>query len=186
LYPPTSVRYAPRNVQGGGEGHVLFTTGSNQLSIWDTRTPRGCQTRINVGNGTLLALATIGTSEIAVGGTDRTLFVFDVRKRSQIHRIPGIVKYEITAIRPSQVNTKAVYVTSLDHEIAMIDYTRKSASHMARQGLRGDSRWVGVDVVPETMTIGSSGVPATEDFVGVTDTGRFYVIRDAWRMMQPR
>ena len=56
----------------------------------------------------------------------------------------------------------------------------------------GDSRWVGVDVVPATPIPNnpptSSGArrPATEDFVGVTDTGRFYVIRDAWNMMQPR
>ncbi len=144
---------------------------------------------------------------VAVGGVERSCHIFDSRMWKSLCTVQGVTKYEITALRGSALIDCGVYIGSLDHEVLLCDWYRsvklnndqckaqnstknqrkappkqvgKSAkegfsSHLTRQGLRGDSRWIGLDVA-------SGGGCKSENLVGMTDSGRLYVIRDSWRM----
>ncbi|GAB5357823.1 hypothetical protein AAMO2058_000407600 [Amorphochlora amoebiformis] len=135
--------------------------------------------------GTILAMSIAGPQQLALGGTDRTLYTVDARKWKTVNRIQSITKYEITSLRTSIHKLGAIYLTSLDHEVLMVDLMGKiskksTGTHLSRQALRGDSRWIGIDIARSSFPDG--GEDSTEDLVGVTDTGRAYVICGAERM----
>jgi len=193
LFLPTQVQFVPErsadSSKHGGGGNIVVLTESNYVSVYDIRTSKGCQKRLAVGNGDSLGLALVGDNMIASGGTDRTLFYFDMRKWSTLARLQNITKYEIIGLRPSFLHRNAVYVASLDHEILLATCglgkgKERVGSHLTRQGLRGDSRWIGIDTTPTAASSGEGHGVGGENFIGVTDTGRFYCIENSQRMLR--
>nr|CAD1817968.1 unnamed protein product [Ananas comosus var. bracteatus] len=79
------------------------------------------------------------SGEIAVGGTDRTVTVYDPRRWSAISRWVNCSKYEITGLSFSSIDSAYIYVQGVDYEV-MCGQWRESEKAFS---FRGDSNWLG-------------------------------------------
>ncbi|CAN0921577.1 hypothetical protein LINGRAHAP2_LOCUS32666 [Linum grandiflorum] len=141
LWYPSSVSFIQGLSNGEGSSILAVTEGS-QLSIWDLRMKEnnGCLHRICGSIGDIFyAVCSSSTGNIAVGGADRTVTVYDPRRWKAVSRWVHSSKYEITGLAFSSINPDYIYIQGVDYEVLCGNWkeTEKVFS------FRGDSNWLG-------------------------------------------
>jgi len=165
---------------------VIALTESNVLSIWDVRVAEksGCVQRLQPSTASLYALDGHSASgQLAVGGEEKAVYVFDSKKWTPSGQWKKVMKYEIFSLRFSSANPKLCYAVGLDHEVICGSWCTQKVRHESSddggkgEGFRGDSRWIGFDQIQ---------VAQSDHLFGLTETGHFYVLRHPWRMFSDR
>ncbi|XP_022134361.1 uncharacterized protein LOC111006641 [Momordica charantia] len=141
LWYPTALSFT-RNLSSGNGSSVLAVTEGCQLTIWDLRMKEngGCLQRIcgSVGDN-FYAVCTSSNGNIAVGGADRTVTIYDPRRWSALSRWVHCSKYEITGLAFSSINPDYIYVQGVDYEVFCGQWKESKKVF----SLRGDSNWLG-------------------------------------------
>ncbi|CAK8532834.1 unnamed protein product [Lathyrus sativus] len=140
LWNPTSINFM-QNVNGDQNSLLAITEGS-QLTIWDLRMNEngGCVHRINGTPGdTLYSVCSSSTGNIAVGGADRTVTIYDSRRWSSLSRWVHCSKFEITGLAFSTVDPDYMYIQGVDYEV----FCGQWKEHNKLFTFRGDSNWLG-------------------------------------------
>ncbi|PQM33469.1 uncharacterized protein Pyn_05174 [Prunus yedoensis var. nudiflora] len=76
---------------------------------------------------------------IAVGGADRTVTIYDPRRWSALSRWVHCSKYEITGLAFSSVDSDYIYIQGVDYEVFCGQWKESSKVF----SFRGDSNWLG-------------------------------------------
>ncbi|KAI9201484.1 hypothetical protein LWI28_024180 [Acer negundo] len=141
LWYPSSLNFV-HNLSHGNESSILAVTEGCQLTIWDLRMKEkgGCLQRIygSIGDN-LYAVCSSSTGNIAVGGADRTVTIYDPRRWSALSRWVHCSKYEITGLAYSSIDPDYIYVQGVDYEVFCGQW-RESVKVFS---FRGDSNWLG-------------------------------------------
>ncbi|EXC19890.1 hypothetical protein L484_017867 [Morus notabilis] len=140
LYP--SALSFVQNLSNGNESSILAVAEGCQLTIWDLRMKEngGCIQRICGSVGDIYyAVCSSPSGNIAVGGADRTMTIYDPRRWSSLSRWVHCSKYEITGLAFSSIDPDYIYIQGVDYEVFCGDWkaTNKIFS------FRGDSNWLG-------------------------------------------
>ncbi|KAK6938275.1 hypothetical protein RJ641_031783 [Dillenia turbinata] len=141
LWYPTSLSFLPGLYNGNGS-HTLAVTEGSQLSIWDLRMKEkgGCLQRICGSHGDILySVCCSSTGNIAIGGADRTVTIYDPRRWSALSRWVHCSKYEITGLAFSSVDSDYIYVQGVDYEVLCGSWKESNKVF----SFRGDSNWLG-------------------------------------------
>ncbi|KAK1436404.1 hypothetical protein QVD17_02184 [Tagetes erecta] len=141
LWYPTAVTFL-QDIYGGNESSMLAVTEGCQLSIWDMRVKEkgGCVHRICGSVGDILyAVCNSSSGNIAVGGADRTMTIYDPCRWSAVGRWVNCSKYEITGISFSSVDPDYVYIQGVDYEVFCGQWKENKKTF----SFRGDSNWLG-------------------------------------------
>uniref|UniRef100_A0A0E0N5I7 Anaphase-promoting complex subunit 4 WD40 domain-containing protein n=1 Tax=Oryza rufipogon TaxID=4529 RepID=A0A0E0N5I7_ORYRU len=152
LWYPSSFSFAQCMPQVNESGSMLAIAEGSQLSIWDLRTSNngGCIHRISgpIG-GIIYSLCSSPSGPIAVGGTDRTVTIYDPRRWSALSRWVGCSKYEITGLSFSSVDESFIYVQGVDYEITCGLWKGNERAF----SFRGDSNWLGFSKCANTDVV---------------------------------
>ncbi|KAI3733093.1 hypothetical protein L1987_64311 [Smallanthus sonchifolius] len=141
LWYPTAVNFL-QDLYSGNESSMLAVTEGCQLSIWDLRVKEkgGCVHRICGSVGDILyAVCNSSNGNVAVGGADRTMTVYDPRRWSAVSRWVNCSKYEITGISFSSVDPNYAYIQGVDYEVFCGEWKESKKIF----SFRGDSNWLG-------------------------------------------
>ncbi|PPS01492.1 hypothetical protein GOBAR_AA19171 [Gossypium barbadense] len=164
LWYPSSLSFM-RNLGHGNESSILAVTEGCQLSVWDLRIKEngGCLNRICGSAGDIFyAVCSSSTGNIAVGGADRTVTIYDPRRWSAISRWVHCSKYEVSCltkfppglslmfIKPrdgnmitglafSSLDPDYIFVQGVDYEVFCGQWQESSKVF----SFRGDSNWLG-------------------------------------------
>lgn len=141
LWYPSSLSFM-RNLGHGNESSILAVTEGCQLSVWDLRIKEngGCLNRICGSAGDIFyAVCSSSTGNIAVGGADRTVTIYDPRRWSAISRWVHCSKYEITGLAFSSLDPDYIFVQGVDYEVFCGQWQESSKVF----SFRGDSNWLG-------------------------------------------
>ncbi|CAL9768855.1 unnamed protein product [Musa acuminata subsp. burmannicoides] len=141
LWYPASLSFFD-NPHYEGHSSVLAVAEGSQLTIWDLRTNQngGCVQCVCGSIGDLIySLCSSPSGTIAVGGSDRTVTIYDPRRWSAISRWVNCSKYEITGLYFSTIDSDYIYIQGVDYEVICGTWKegRKAFS------FRGDSNWLG-------------------------------------------
>ncbi|XP_054823431.1 uncharacterized protein LOC129321620 [Prosopis cineraria] len=141
LWYPTSLNFM-QNVVSGDGGSILAVTEGCQLTIWDLRMNEngGCIHRICGSPGDIYySVCSSSTGNVAVGGADRTVTIYDPRRWSALSRWVHCSKYEITGLAFSTVDPNYIYVQGVDYEVFCGQWKESNKLF----SFRGDSNWLG-------------------------------------------
>ncbi|XP_071717132.1 uncharacterized protein [Rutidosis leptorrhynchoides] len=141
MWYPTAVNFV-NNLYSERESSILAVTEGCQLSIWDLRVKEkgGCVHRICGSVGDILyAVCNSSSGNIAVGGADRTMTVYDPRRWSAVARWVNCSKYEITGLSFSSIDPNYVYIQGVDYEV----FCGQWREYKKTFSFRGDSNWLG-------------------------------------------
>ncbi|XP_062101369.1 uncharacterized protein LOC133807207 [Humulus lupulus] len=140
LYPSAlSFMHNSCNVSGSS---ILAVAEGCQLTLWDLRMKEngGCLQRICGPVGDIYyAVCSSSTGNVAVGGADRTVTIYDPRKWSALSRWVHCSKYEITGLAFSSNDPDYIYIQGVDYEVLCGDW--KTSNKIF--SFRGDSNWLG-------------------------------------------
>ncbi|XP_057973713.1 uncharacterized protein LOC131161771 isoform X2 [Malania oleifera] len=160
LWYPCSLSF----ICGRNESSVLAVTEGCQLSIWDLRMKEngGCVHRIYGSPGDIFyAVCCSSTGNIAVGGADRTVTIYDPRRWSALSRWVHCSKYEITGLAFSTTDPDYIYIQGVDYEV----YCGQWKERKKIFSFRGDSNWLGFNKCPRDDVLG-----------GWCDSGSIFVV----------
>lgn len=152
LWYPSSLNFI-QNLFHGNESSILAITEGCQLTIWDLRMKEngGCLHRICGSPGDVFyAVCGSSTGNVAVGGADRTVTIFDPRRWSALSRWVHCSKYEITGLAFSSIDPDHIYIQGVDYEVFCGQWkeNKKVFSY------RGDSNWLGFCKCPKRDVLG--------------------------------
>ncbi|KAF3976115.1 hypothetical protein CMV_000682 [Castanea mollissima] len=126
LWYPSSLNFI-KNLFHGNESSILAITEGCQLTIWDIRMKEngGCLHRICGSPGDVFyAVCGSSTGNVAVGGADRTVTIFDPRRWSALSRWVHCSKYESAEVIPTvegfvAVGTESIPPSSVIKQLAV-------------------------------------------------------------------
>ncbi|KAM9959198.1 hypothetical protein ACTFIR_000262 [Dictyostelium discoideum] len=140
---PTQINYFDHEKS---QTSLLAITEFNQLKIFDPRQSSNncCIQKFTPGTSWLYSMAISSNSEyIAVGGSSRTVSVYDTKRWNNSGNWKNCLKYEITNIEFSNTRPSICYVGGLDSEVLAGEWNGSSGvDHFT--GLRVDSKWLGL------------------------------------------
>ncbi|KAL3638918.1 hypothetical protein CASFOL_016825 [Castilleja foliolosa] len=125
---------------------IQLRTLRSQLSIWDLRLKEngGCVHRITGSVGDILyAVSMSSTGNVAAGGADRTVTIYDPRRWCAVSRWLNCSKYEITGLTFSSVDPNYIYVQGVDYEEDFGVLCGEWRESKKAFSFRGDSNWLG-------------------------------------------
>lgn len=163
LWYPTSLSFI-QNVSGGNENSLLAVTEGCQLTMWDLRMKEnsGCVHRITGSIGDIFyAVSNSSTGNIAVGGADRTVTIYDPRRWAAISRWVHCSKYEITGLAFSSTDSNYIYIQGVDYEVFCGQWKESKKAF----SFKGDSNWLGFSKCPNRDILG-----------GWCDSGSIFVV----------
>ncbi|KAJ9166810.1 hypothetical protein P3X46_021508 [Hevea brasiliensis] len=141
LWYPSSLNFL-QNLNHGDGSSILAVTEGCQLTIWDLRMKEngGCLHRICGSLGDIFyAVCSSSTGNIAVGGADRTVTIYDPRRWSPLARWVHCSKYEITGLAFSSLDSDYIYIQGVDYEVFCGQWKESNKVF----SFRGDSNWLG-------------------------------------------
>ncbi|XP_057446067.1 uncharacterized protein LOC130738160 [Lotus japonicus] len=162
LWYPASLNFM-QNVVNGNQSSILAITEGSQLTMWDLRMKEngGCLHRIaGIPGDALYAVCSSSNGNIAVGGADRTVTIYDPRRWASLSRLVHCAKYEITGLCFSAVDPDYIYIQGLDYEVFCGQWRENSKLF----SFRGDSNWLGFSKSSNKDILG-----------GWTDSGSIFV-----------
>ncbi|KAN0055165.1 hypothetical protein ACTA71_008262 [Dictyostelium dimigraforme] len=140
---PTQINYFDHEKS---QTSLLAVTEFNQLKIFDPRQSSNncCIQKFTPGTSWLYSMAISSNSEyIAVGGSSRTVSVYDTKRWNNSGNWKNCLKYEITNIEFSNKRPSICYVGGLDSEVLAGEWNGSTGvDHFT--GLRVDSKWLGL------------------------------------------
>lgn len=163
---PTSLSFV-QNLSCGNGSSLLAATEGCQLSLWDLRVKEnsGCVHRITGSVGdTLYAVSNSSNGNIAVGGADRSVTIYDPRRLTAISRWVHCSKYEITGLAFSSADSDYIYIQGVDYEVICGQWKES----MKAYSFKGDSNWLGFSKCANRDILGGwcdSGSIFVADFV---------------------
>ncbi|XP_004516622.1 uncharacterized protein [Cicer arietinum] len=163
LWCPTSLNFM-QSVVNGDQNSLLAITEGSQLSMWDLRMKEngGCVHRIcGTPGDTLYSVCSSSTGNIAVGGVDRTVTIYDPRRWSALSRWVHCSKYEITGLAFSTVDPDYIYIQGVDYEVFCGQWKESNKLF----SFRGDSNWLGFSKCSNKDVLG-----------GWCDSGSIFVV----------
>ncbi|KAF6163657.1 hypothetical protein GIB67_036117 [Kingdonia uniflora] len=166
LWNPSSLNFFQNSLSGSGSS-LLAVSESCQLTIWDLRTKEngGCIQRIYGSLGDIIySVCSSSAGEIAVGGADRTVTIYDPRKWAALSIWSNCSKYEITGLAFSSVDPNYMYVQGVDYEV----FCGKWKDRKKIYSFRGDSNWLGFSKCSNGDVLGGwcdSGSIFVADFI---------------------
>ncbi|XP_065847310.1 uncharacterized protein [Euphorbia lathyris] len=141
LWYPSSLSFL-QNSCHGDESSILAIAEGCQLTIWDLRMKEngGCLQRIcgSLGDN-FYAVCSSSTGNIAVGGADRSVTIYDPRRWAALSRWINCSKYEITGLAFSSLDPKYMYIQGVDYEVFCGNWEKTEKVF----SFRGDSNWLG-------------------------------------------
>ncbi|MCO5612994.1 hypothetical protein L7F22_067267 [Adiantum nelumboides] len=150
LQYPAAMTFLDKHMLGNGMHSLLAIAEGAQVSIWDLRAHEsgGCVQRV-LGSSTLDPLYAVCSSKnktcVATGGAERSAVVFYIRKWTALSRWTNCLKYEITGMFFSALDSNVLYVHGLDYEVICGSWLHGlSESERRHFAFRGDSRWLGL------------------------------------------
>ncbi|KAK3027788.1 hypothetical protein RJ639_042233 [Escallonia herrerae] len=152
LWNPSSLGFL-QSLCNGNESSIIAVTEGCQLTIWDLRMKEngGCVRRVCGSVGDIFyALCDSSTGNIAVGGADRTVTIYDPRRWSTLSRWVNCSKYEITGLSFSSVDSDYIYIQGLDYEVLCGQWKERKKAF----SFRGDSNWLGFSKCPNRDVLG--------------------------------
>ncbi|QCD94553.1 hypothetical protein DEO72_LG5g2637 [Vigna unguiculata] len=164
LWYPTSLNFM-QNVVNGDQSSTLAITEGSQLSIWDLRMKEngGCAHRVcGIPGDIFYAVSISSNGNVAVGGADRTVTIYDPRRWSALSRWVHCSKYEITGLAFSTIDPDCIYIQGVDYEV----FCGRWKDTAKIFSFRGDSNWLGFSkgIREEDMI-----EPATDKILHVQD-----------------
>ncbi|KAJ6730628.1 hypothetical protein OIU85_021427 [Salix viminalis] len=141
LWYPSSLNFL-ENSGHGSENSILAVAEGCQLTLWDLRMKEngGCLQRISGSLGDIFyAVCSSPTGNVAVGGADRTVTIYDPRRWSPISRWVHCSKYEITGLAFSSLDPDYIYIQGVDYEVLCGQWKEYEKVF----SFRGDSNWLG-------------------------------------------
>ncbi|KAI3945710.1 hypothetical protein MKW98_022984 [Papaver atlanticum] len=162
LYYPAALSFVKSSFSTN-EDSILAVAEGCQLSIWDLRVKEngGCIQRIYGSVGDILyAVCGDSAGNIAVGGADRTVTVYDPRRWSALGRWVNCSKYEITGLAFSSLEPSHIYVQGVDYEVFCGKFKEKEKVI----SFKGDSNWLGFSKCSNRDLVG-----------GWTDSGSIFL-----------
>ncbi|RZC64901.1 hypothetical protein C5167_008591 [Papaver somniferum] len=162
LYYPAALSFVKSSFSTN-EDSILAVAEGCQLSIWDLRVKEngGCIQRICGSVGDILyAVCGDSAGNIAVGGADRTVTVYDPRRWSALGRWVNCSKYEITGLAFSSLEPSHIYVQGVDYEVFCGKFKEKEKV----LSFKGDSNWLGFSKCSNRDVVG-----------GWTDSGSIFL-----------
>ncbi|XP_039121864.1 uncharacterized protein LOC120258500 [Dioscorea cayenensis subsp. rotundata] len=142
LWYPAALSFLGSSITGDGSSSVVAVAEGSQLTIWDLRTNHngGCVQRICGSVGDLIyAVCCSPSGAVAVGGSDRTVTIYDPRRWSAMSRWVNCSKYEITGLSFSSTDSTCVYIQGVDYEVLCGQWKENKKIF----SFRGDSNWLG-------------------------------------------
>ncbi|KAG7942965.1 hypothetical protein I3843_15G014400 [Carya illinoinensis] len=152
LWYPSSLNFI-QNQCLANESSMLVVTEGCQLTIWDLRMKEngGCLQRICSSPGDIFyAVCCSSTGNVAVGGADRTVTIYDPRRWSALSRWVHCSKYEITGLAFSSIDPDHIYIQGVDYEVFCGQWKESNKVF----SFRGDSNWLGFSKCPNRDVIG--------------------------------
>ncbi|PKI55614.1 uncharacterized protein LOC116189859 isoform X1 [Punica granatum] len=153
LWYPSSLNFVQNLGSNGGGNSILAVTEGCQLTIWDLRIKEngGCLQRICGSIGDIFyAVCSSSRDNIAVGGADRTVTIYDPRRWSALSRWVNCSKYEITGLSFSSVDPDYIYIQGMDYEVSCGQWKKSKKAFT----FRGDSNWLGFNKCPGKDVLG--------------------------------
>ncbi|KAF5735353.1 hypothetical protein HS088_TW15G00855 [Tripterygium wilfordii] len=141
LWYPSSLNFL-ENSAYANENSILAIAEGCQLTIWDLRMKEngGCIHRICGSVGDIFyAVSSSSTGNVAAGGADRTVTIYDPRRWAALSRWTNCSKYEITGLAFSSIDSDYIYVQGLDYEVFCGQWKEGNKVF----SFRGDSNWLG-------------------------------------------
>lgn len=141
LWYPSSLNFLENSGNGSGDSILAVAEGC-QLTLWDLRMKEngGCLQRISGSLGdNFYAVCSSSTGNVAVGGADRTVTIYDPRRWSPISRWVHCSKYEITGLAFSSLDPDYIYIQGVDYEV-LCGQGKECKKVFS---FRGDSNWLG-------------------------------------------
>ncbi|KMZ67621.1 hypothetical protein ZOSMA_25G00040 [Zostera marina] len=142
LWYPHCLSFFQSSVLGGDGSSVLAVGEGSQLSIWDLRTKEngGCVQRIcgSIGDN-IYAVSCSPSGPIAIGGSNRTVTIYDPRRWRSLSRWVHCCKYEVTNLSFSSIDPNFIYIQGVDYEVICGQWKNKEKTF----SFKGDSNWVG-------------------------------------------
>ncbi|OVA03335.1 hypothetical protein BVC80_1507g17 [Macleaya cordata] len=152
LWYPSSMSFLQSSFYAN-ESSILAVAEGCQLTIWDLRMKEngGCIQRIYGSVGDILyAVCSNSAGNIAVGGADRTVTIYDPRRWSALARWVHCSKYEITGLAFSSLESNHIYIQGVDYEVFCGKWKEKEKVF----SFRGDSNWLGFSKCSNRDVIG--------------------------------
>ncbi|KAJ0971985.1 hypothetical protein J5N97_019944 [Dioscorea zingiberensis] len=168
---PAALSFLGSSISGDVSSPVLAVAEGSQLTIWDLRTNHngGCVQRVCGSIGHLIySVCSSLSGAVAVGGSDRTVTIYDPRRWSAMSRWVNCSKYEITGLSFSSIDPTCVYVQGVDYEVLCGQWKESNKIF----SFRGDSNWLGfskcanMDVLAGWCESGSIFVADVQDSQG--------------------
>ncbi|XP_020220582.1 uncharacterized protein LOC109803423 isoform X1 [Cajanus cajan] len=141
LWYPTSINFL-QNVVNGNQSSTLAITEGSQLTLWDLRMKEngGCVHRIcGIPGDIFYAVCSSSNGNVAVGGVDRTVTIYDPRRWSALSRLVHCSKFEITGLSFSAIDPDYIYIQGVDYEVFCGQWKENKKVF----SFRGDSNWLG-------------------------------------------
>lgn len=142
LWNPASLTFLQSSLPGEDSSNIIAVGEGSQLTMWDLRTNQngGCIQRVCGSIGDIIyAVSSSPSGAIAVGGSDRTVTIYDPRRWSALSRWVNCSKYEITGLSFSSVDPAYMYVQGVDYEVICGQWKESQKAF----SFRGDSNWLG-------------------------------------------
>jgi hypothetical protein len=164
-------------VKDGPAADCVAVAENNVVSLWDFRASErsGCVQRLQNSTHDIYCLDTAGSSLVA-SGEEKTVFVYDLRKNKLVGQWIKALKYEVMSVLLSTKDPSMVYATGLDHEVFCGSWKKSdNLNTLKRHGFRGESRWIGMDLVP-----------GSDSLLGLTENCHLYALRHPYRLAVPK
>lgn len=135
---------------------VVVTAEMNEFSIWDIRQDKAVAREVPSLNKTLYTVACSPDGlSVAVGGEDKTVYIYDSRNWKVSTRWKCPLKYDLVSIQFSPTDPGLCYLAGTDNEILSGQFKRSEPSLATksmlqqnhRLGFRGESRWIGISAI---------------------------------------
>ncbi|KAL0489657.1 kinesin-like protein [Acrasis kona] len=155
---------------------LLAVAEHSLISIWDPRSFSSV-VKISRTHGCIMDLAVTDRASstlLGVTGSDRDVNIYDCEKWTPRYKWNNSIKYTPSYLSFSTVNPDICYAAGFDNnELKAGNFVNQklNSSSLFNQGMMGDSRWLGMDMIEgDTMA-------------GVTQNASVYLIKNAHKMM---
>lgn len=149
---------------------MLHCLEQDTLTIWDIRSSvnNGNIKRIKLNGTSFSNITMLNNEKIAIAGNQKTLFILDARKWTNVINVKLGVKSQLLKILPSLINPKLIYAVGVDHDLTCSSFFERKRNLFFGKTLHVDASWASINIM--TNQYGS------EIVVGLTVKGTLFLV----------